>query len=292
MPSNVYTLAVQKHQPRGDVGGRSVTASYDEAVKECVAKVAQVVAECRRNNKKYSDPHFDLENDNCRYPLSIESDEPTTTSNAQDDDNPVTYDVIQKVKSTGGPINWINIQPLPWRPSSDSSSRPACVKRVGEIFEKPKFFVDGAGVKDIRQGAEGDCWFLSSLGSLCVDEESSRLVQKVCPDIARDEKVGVYGFVFYRDGEWISEIVDDKLYLSAPDYDDCNDARRTTWDQAHFRVDPEVSREQYRKTYQRNSDALFYGSCTDPNETWVPLIEKAFAKAHGDYNAIDGGYPG
>lgn len=38
--------------------------------------------------------------------------------------------------------------------------------------------------------------------------------------MARDEQVGVYGFVFHRDGEWFSEIIDDKLYLKRPDYDE------------------------------------------------------------------------
>ncbi len=37
------------------------------------------------------------------------------------------------------------------------------------------------------------------------------LVEKLC--VARDELVGVYGFVFYRDGEWVYEVIDDKLYL-------------------------------------------------------------------------------
>ena len=28
------------------------------------------------------------------------------------------------------------------------------------------------------------------------------------------------------------------------------------------------------------------------DETWLPLLEKAFAKAHGDYSAIEGGFVG
>ena len=138
----------------------------------------------------------------------------------------------------------------------------------------------------------GDCWFLSSVGSLCVDEEDRHLIERLCPPKARNEKVGVYGFVFYRDGEWISEIIDDKLYLSCPDYDNCNDSRRYVWDRSHSKIDPTEKRKGFRKAFQTGSDALFYGSCADENETWVPLLEKAFAKAHGDYNAINGGWPG
>jgi hypothetical protein len=42
------------------------------------------------------------------------------------------------------------------------------------------------------------------------------LIEKVC--VARDEVVGVYGFAFFRDGEWRAEVIDDKLYLKHPDF--------------------------------------------------------------------------
>lgn len=37
--------------------------------------------------------------------------------------------------------------------------------------------------------------------------------------------IGIYGFVFFRDGEWVYSIVDDKLYLTSPNWDSVSDAR-------------------------------------------------------------------
>lgn len=45
------------------------------------------------------------------------------------------------------------------------------------------------------------------MAALCTLSNKKGLIEKLC--VAHDQDVGVYGFVFYRDGEWISEIVDD-----------------------------------------------------------------------------------
>lgn len=78
-----------------------------------------------------------------------------------------------------------------------------------------------------------------------------------------------------------------QLYLTKSDYDEKH------WERVLFdeleRVNPE---EAYRKVYQSNSSALYFAQCQHPQETWLPLLEKCYAKAHGDYAAIEGGYGG
>lgn len=82
-------------------------------------------------------------------------------------------------------------------------------------------------------------------------------------------------------------MIDDKLYLRHADYAESVE-EKSTWDQLN-RADAE---EEYRKTYQTGSRALYFAQCSTENETWLPLLEKAYAKAHGDYKAIDGGFTG
>ncbi|KAL2190848.1 hypothetical protein L209DRAFT_747195 [Thermothelomyces heterothallicus CBS 203.75] len=67
---------------------------------------------------------------------------------------------------------------------------PKSVKRVGDIFDGPKL-----RRRPERQGHNGDCWLMAAL---CVLSNKPGLIERVC--VARDEDVGVYGFVFHRDG--------------------------------------------------------------------------------------------
>ncbi|KAL9023152.1 MAG: hypothetical protein Q9196_007364, partial [Gyalolechia fulgens] len=162
---------------------------------------------------------------------------------------------------------------------NDRGRRPRSVKRVEDIFEKPQFYIEGMTANDVRQGQTGDCWLMSSV---CTLSNSRGLLQRIY--VARDKKVGVYGFVFRRDGEWIHEVIDDKHYLAQEDFHEFG-PQRQDW----LRIDMANADEEYRKVMQTGSKAFYFAQCRDPNATWLPLLEKAYAKAYG---AIEGGWVG
>ncbi|KAJ3044236.1 hypothetical protein HDV00_002914 [Rhizophlyctis rosea] len=157
--------------------------------------------------------------------------------------------------------------------------QPRGVKRVHEIFDEPRFFGDrGPAAGDISQGNVGDCYFLAALATLTA---VPKMIRDIC--VARDERVGVYGFIFFRDGEWISSVVDDQLFVKHADFSQADIVERQK-----FRGDERL----YKHVLLKNSDALYFSSCKDQNKTWLPLLEKAYAKIHGDYESISGGITG
>ncbi|KAI1319854.1 hypothetical protein EDD11_002848 [Mortierella claussenii] len=127
----------------------------------------------------------------------------------------------------------------------------AGVKRVPDLIRNPVFFLNGASPDDIMQGRGGDCWFMAALS---VVSNIPGLLEHLC--VKRNEEVGVYGFIFFKDGDWISTVVDDQLF---------------------YELD------------QSYKSSLYFSKCRSENETWLPLMEKAYAKIHGDYDSIDGG---
>merc|ERR1719318_340494 len=115
---------------------------------------------------------------------------------------------------------------------------------------KPEMYVGKIDRFDINQGEIGDCWFLASLANLADDEEAfNRVVPR--KQEFRNGYTGIFRFRFFRFGEWVEVVVDDKLPT-------------------------------------RNGNLIFLKS-KDPNEFWSPLLEKAYAKLHGSYAALEGG---
>ncbi|XP_035684418.1 calpain-9-like [Branchiostoma floridae] len=127
-------------------------------------------------------------------------------------------------------------------------------KRPQALVDNPRLLVHGVSTDDVRQGTLGDCWFLSSCAAIA---RESKLMAKVIP---KDQYLwkgggryaGVAHFRFWRFGEWQDVYVDDNL-----------------------------------PTVYGN---LTYARCSDKNEFWLPLIEKAYAKLNGSYAALIQGH--
>lgn len=262
---------------------RNAAQSYEAARSECRALVRAAVAECERTNAKFTDPDFDIEtdfsveDDNCLFGLFRSWD-------FDDDEDDDDYD-RRKVKTwhvkrsyetqKDGDRTGLGIRYRQRYIGDDANSfangprRPGSVHRLSWIFESPQFTVDGYSSSDIKQGSIGDCWWLAAVATIAHRKD---LMKKVC--VARDEECGVYGFVFHRDGEWISTVVDDNLYLSQPDFGHDMDVYDATGKKARL----------YKKQKQTGSEALYFAKCEDPNETWLPLLEKAVSVPLPSFN--------
>ncbi|CAG9329641.1 unnamed protein product [Blepharisma stoltei] len=168
---------------------------------------------------------------------------------------------------------------LYWNGSPPSSNYPPPeeIKWLSpkEWLPNPCFFNDDISSNDVMQGSLGDCWFIGALSVLATKDELLRgsitnlssakqitgenalgISNGVYPPIFHNfSKKGLYVIKFFKDCRWRWVIIDDRL----PVFSEIGEVK------------------------------FIFGHCKDNNELWVSLIEKAYAKLHGCYEALNGG---
>lgn len=156
--------------PEPDHNNLLVSEDFERAVQECRTRVKKLIRECRRVNMRYRDPDFDIDFD-------LRMEKGNCLNNLRDNKFPVNGRAF----------------------ANPTSQVPKSVKRVHEIFDKPVFLTDKKlSPADVKQGSLGDCWLMAGLTALANMDVG---IRRIC--VEYDTKIGIYGFVFHRDGEWI-----------------------------------------------------------------------------------------
>ncbi|XP_048254079.1 calpain-9-like isoform X2 [Haliotis rufescens] len=125
-------------------------------------------------------------------------------------------------------------------------------KRPLDIANNPVFILNEARRHDLDQGYLGNCWFVAGAAILATSHRKQ--LERVVP---RDQGfgndyAGIFHFYFWWYGEYEEVIIDDYLPTDG-----------------------------YRLIFCHNRERT--------NEFWSALLEKAYAKLRGSYEALDGG---
>jgi hypothetical protein len=158
--------------------------------------------------------------------------------------------------------------------------------RGGDADDKNDYVVYHKSISSdqVRQGAVGNCWFLSALA---VVAEKPYLVHKLFPHTQTNDK-GCYQVNLCLDGKWRPVVVDSNLpvvYSDATNSNKKNSKIATTT--------TTLARQDFRggATLAGGTLVAFPAFCAIPKgQLWPALVEKAYAKAHGSYAQLSGGF--
>ncbi|XP_046381711.1 calpain-5-like isoform X4 [Haliotis rufescens] len=127
--------------------------------------------------------------------------------------------------------------------------------RPKELCKVPRLVVEGVSCDDLNQGSLGNSWFVNACTSLA---QEPKMWQRVVVDHRtqewsdKNQYAGIFRFQFWRFGDWVDVVVDDRL--------------------------------------PTKDGKLIFCHSKSRNEFWSALLEKAYAKLYGDYESLNFGY--
>jgi len=114
----------------------------------------------------------------------------------------------------------------------------------------PCTFPSGTLFSPICQGRLCDLWFLNGLAALCATENGRECLKSLV--VSESLSHGIYTVKFWKQDKWVYINIDDRIPCDM-------------------------------------SGSPLYSRCQDPNQVWVMVLEKAYAKLHGSYLNIENG---
>ncbi|CAF3599350.1 unnamed protein product [Rotaria sp. Silwood1] len=121
------------------------------------------------------------------------------------------------------------------------------------VYRKPQFVIDGFQRGDLDQGEIGNCWFIAAAGAVTLNPD---LLQRVVPpnqSFDENDYAGIFHFRFWLYGQWYDVVIDDQI------------------------------------PFHSDGRLVFCRNKKDKNEMWASLLEKAYAKICGSYEAMESG---
>ncbi|OQR83584.1 hypothetical protein ACHHYP_14532 [Achlya hypogyna] len=140
--------------------------------------------------------------------------------------------------------------------------------RPNQVCIEPDYFKSTSGCGTLREGTGlNDAWLIGVFAALALHPDN--LIENLFVSGMHDFKTyGIYTCQFYKDCQWLEVVADTRLPYSQ-ELSEVND--------------PRVAKPVAQPGH------WLYGSSLNKNEVFIPLLAKAYAKFHGNYEVLHNG---